>query len=671
MIKLTKFNRQKNDFLLTDLLPYEKGNHYTHRYFYDFLQKEKKKLNKLIDDIKNNGQYFGSRWHSAPLKFLINKKKEESREISLINPLGLIESLVFISLFESDLLNIIHNKESFSFRKAFRTNSLVYKKENNQTVYYSDRNSKQQLIISLESSGTYFKKFPFKTISGLLNSDTFSYCRDKYSLLLMIDIQECFQSIYTHSFKWLITNKSYDSKNLNGSSSLYSNIDSFMQNLNGSKTNGIIVGPEISRLLSDFLLTHLDEKIIESLAEKGKIHRTDYYIFRFVDDYFIFTNDEPTQKLIKDIIKAELSNFQLKINEFKVTKISKEDNVNNWISELAPIIQTIDEIFTSKVEIQDNSNPQVDDSIYRGILEVAASNTYNSVRTIKRIKYSDLKNKIILLINSTQEKKLISSYILSAIVKKVEKMGDEFLINKMSFKDFFDFIFYIYSLNVSYTSTQKMTRILSLVLRYNNWDLTYAIESSIERFENEIFTKYPADWIDLTLILSTFNVQISFKSIEKIKKTLINSKNPLHLSVLCLLDESGYIPNKDFTKEVNNIIHDNIKRINWTDFFQDDLSWWVFVFFSYPKLDDKIKTDIEEKLNVEKIKLNNKSNEEKNNNDNSVPAKLLVIEYLLESDQHFIEWNFTSERYYEKFYFYTKDRTVFNPNINDLIHISI
>lgn len=603
MVKLTKFNRQKNDYLLTDLLPYEKGNHYTHRYFYDFLQKEKKNLNKLINDIKNNGQYFGPKWHSAPLKFLINKKKEESREISLINPLGLIESLVFISLFESDLLNIIHNKESFSFRKAFRTNSLVYKKENNQTVYYSDKSSKQQLIISLESSGTYFKQFPFKTISGLLNSNIFSYCRDKYNLLLMIDIQECFQSIYTHSFKWLITNKSYDSKKLNGSSSLYSNIDSFMQNLNGSKTNGIIVGPEISRLLSDFLLTHVDEKIIESLAEKGKIQRTDYYIFRFVDDYFIFTNDVPTQKLIKDIIKAELSNFQLKINEFKVTKISNEDNVNNWISELTPLIQTIDEIFPSKDEIQViNSNPQIND-ISRGILEVAASNSYGDSRTIKKIKYNDLKNKSILLINSTREKKLISSYILSTIVKKVERMGDELSINKMNLKDFFNFIFYIYSLNVSYTSTQKMTRILSLVLRHNDWGVINAVESSIERFENEIFTKYPADWIDLTLILSTFNIQISYKAIEKIKNTLINSKNPLHLSALCLLYEAGYILNEDFTKKINHIIYDNVKRINWTEFFQDDLCWWVFIFLSYPKLDNKNFEYISEKVNCEKLKL--------------------------------------------------------------------
>ncbi|OOR19242.1 DNA-binding protein, partial [Bacillus cereus] len=195
-----KFNRQKSDYLLTDLLPYEKGNHYTHRYFYEYLQREKKTLKKLFSKIKVEGS-FNSKWHSSPLKFTISKKGDGFREISLINPLGLLESLAFIHLFESDILNIIHNKKDFSTRKASRVNSLSYKKDKNQTVYYSDLVSKNQLLIALESSGTYFKHYPFKNITELLNSNRFIYARDKFNLLLTIDIQHCFPSIYTHSYK--------------------------------------------------------------------------------------------------------------------------------------------------------------------------------------------------------------------------------------------------------------------------------------------------------------------------------------------------------------------------------------------------------------------------------------------------------------------------------------
>ncbi|MDA1526733.1 DNA-binding protein, partial [Bacillus cereus] len=198
MAENKKFNRQKNDYLLTDLLPYEKGNHYTHRHFYEYLQKkEKGTLKKLFRKIKDRG-YFNSQWHSSPLKFNISKKGDGFREISLINPLGLLESLAFMHLFESDVLNIIHNKKDFSSRKASRTNSLTYKKDKNQIVYYSDESvSKNQLLIALESSGTYFKHYPFKTITQLLNSKRFIYSRDKFDYLLTIDIQDCFPSIYT------------------------------------------------------------------------------------------------------------------------------------------------------------------------------------------------------------------------------------------------------------------------------------------------------------------------------------------------------------------------------------------------------------------------------------------------------------------------------------------
>ncbi|WP_252152339.1 hypothetical protein [Bacillus subtilis] len=126
-----KFNRQTIDFLLTELLPYEKGNHFTHLFLYEYLQKNKNTLNKIVKKIKERGDrntFFDSTWHSSPLKFKVSKTNEGFRELSLINPLGLIESLAFINIFEDDLINISHNKVDFSTRKARRINSLTYKK---------------------------------------------------------------------------------------------------------------------------------------------------------------------------------------------------------------------------------------------------------------------------------------------------------------------------------------------------------------------------------------------------------------------------------------------------------------------------------------------------------------------------------------------------------------
>lgn len=47
-----KFKRQEEDYILTDLLPAEKGNYYTHKYFYEFLLT--KNLHSLIKNYNLN-----------------------------------------------------------------------------------------------------------------------------------------------------------------------------------------------------------------------------------------------------------------------------------------------------------------------------------------------------------------------------------------------------------------------------------------------------------------------------------------------------------------------------------------------------------------------------------------------------------------------------------------
>ncbi|PES58642.1 DNA-binding protein [Bacillus thuringiensis] len=675
MAENKKFNRQKNDYLLTDLLPYEKGNHYTHRHFYEYLQKkEKGTLKKLFRKIKDRG-YFNSQWHSSPLKFNISKKGDGFREISLINPLGLLESLAFIHLFESDVLNIIHNKKDFSSRKASRTNSLTYKKDKNQTIYYSEGSvTKNQLLIALESSGTYFKHYPFKTITQLLNSKRFIYSRDKFDYLLTIDIQDCFPSIYTHSYKWLITNKTYDSKNLKGVNSVYSNIDTFLQNINGSKTNGIIVGPEISRLLADFLFIHIDQQVIEILAEKNLVFRTDYNIFRFVDDYFICSKSENVQNIIKEVISNILNTYQLKINEFKVTRLGKEDILDNWKLEVLSVIEMIEKIFNKKVEnLNDNMTSvfaklALKEEFTEALLEAAAAIESTVRKTnYRKIKYIDLRSRIISVIKLSNEKALVCSYILSTILRKIEVEKDEELSINMELNELIIFIFFVYSTNINYSSTQKVIRIFSLLFDKYQVEIKEIVERNIERFEEDIFTKFSNDWIDLLLFFANYQINIPFRLIEKITDIFIKQENPVNLAALCIFAESEFVHSPNIVKNVNRLVKHKIEKINWEKFFQDEHGWWVYIFLSYPKLNKKFKKDLTNYLRGIKSQLESRIESDESKSDF---AKIIVLNFLLDNDKHFIEWNFTKDNYYKNYYFYTKDRTVFNPDIIDQISIS-
>jgi hypothetical protein len=673
MEKCHKFNRQKLDYILTDLLPYEKGNHFTNRYLYEYLINNKKRINKLVKAILKTSKYFDSKWHSSPLRFKISKKGDSFREISLINPLGLIEAIVFIQIFENDIINISHNKQDFSSRKAHRINSLTYKKKNKQTVYYSDDpKSKKQLLISLESSGSYFKHYPSKTITELLNSRRFIYSLDKFDLMLKLDIQDCFPSLYTHSFKWLISNKVFDSKNLKNANSIYSNIDAFLQNLNGSKTNGIIVGPEISRLLAEFMFIHIDEQLIQVLQERNLKQNEDYTIYRFVDDYFIFTNNVYDQGIIKNEISNLLNNYQLKINESKVSKFENGDNLNSWYLEVLPIAAMIEQLFNNRVESIDSVissivsesgvNKEMLDHLF---LQVAAAKEipifYKENNKNRKIKYVNLRGEVNEVIASSNESALISSYLLSTILKKIEEVKQDELIINMRISDFIAFILFTYTKKVSYASTQKVVRIFALLIDKDIQGIKEIIERNIERFEEHIFLKHTNDWIDLMLLFSNYQLNISNKIIEKIAGKIINEENPVNLATLCLFAESEHVDSYKILREVNSLIRTKIKMINWDDFFQDELSWWVFVFKSYPKLNRTLKQDINEKLDRIKSELKNISSDE---------GKRIILDFLLESKNHFIEWNFKKDNYYKSFYYYTKDRTVFNPDIIDQISVS-
>ncbi|MEE3892816.1 RNA-directed DNA polymerase [Priestia megaterium] len=668
MEKNTKFNRQVNDFLLTDLLPYEKGNHYTHIYFYEYLQSSKKSINKLIKKIGNENKFFSPSWHSAPLKFKILKSRGGFRELSLINPIGLIESLAFINLCEKDILNIMHNKNDFAARKAFRTNSLVYKKRNKQTVYYTEgTNSKKQLLISLESKGTYFRHYPFKTVTKLLNSSRFNYSKDKYNSLMIIDMQDCFSSIYTHSYKWLISSKAYDSKNLKSANSIYSNIDVFLQNLNGSKTNGIIVGPELSRLLAEFLFVHIDQQLIDILAEKRIFENKDYTIYRFVDDYYIYTNNQQVQATIREELANLLNNFQLKINESKLKVFDKNENINEWLYKLDSIISIIEQIFKTEEKLLPKDLKSItfgNDDLNKAFLQVATAiwDSENKEMYInKRIRYRDLRNRITSVLTQTQESSLISSYILSTILNQIEYRKDEEIKLNMSINELITLIFFIYSKNISYPSTQKVIRILTVLLEERITDAKLSIEKSIERFATEIFRGYPSDWIDLILFFSNYKIHITANLIGEITDTIFKEENPIQVAALCLFYEGENVVSSGFVRKVNKLIESKIALINWDDFFQDEISWWIFTFMSYPKISEKLKTYIKDNIQRIRSKLKNSTSDD---------AKRIILEFLLTNSIHFIEWKFTKDNYHKQFYFYTKDRTVFNPDIIDQIDIS-
>lgn len=137
---------------------------------------------------------------------------------------------------------------------------------------------------------------------------------------MKVDISNCYNSIYTHSIAWAICEKRqaksfFRNKEPAELKETYENadcLDAFTRFLKNNETNGIIVGPFTSRIVSEIILARIDKM----LAEKGLVFK------RYVDDYKFYFRSEAQAHESLPIIEKILNEYNLALNTSK-TEIQK------------------------------------------------------------------------------------------------------------------------------------------------------------------------------------------------------------------------------------------------------------------------------------------------------------------------------------------------------------
>ena len=139
------------------------------------------------------------------------------------------------------------------------------------------------------------------------------------------DIAACFPSVYTHSIPWALTDR--DTAKLDRSLFSTGNLlDRCTQITRDSQTNGILIGPHASNIISEIILTRVDHEMIQN----GFTCMT-----RHIDDYcFYAKSHEEAERFIHDLGLA-LREYELTLNERK-TKIlpMPQASMDNWVREL-------------------------------------------------------------------------------------------------------------------------------------------------------------------------------------------------------------------------------------------------------------------------------------------------------------------------------------------------
>ncbi len=129
------------------------------------------------------------------------------------------------------------------------------------------------------------------------------------------DVSRYYGTIYTHIIPWIIHTKSFAKTHRRDSTLLGNLLDKNLREGNSGQTLGIPIGPDTSLVIAEIIGCTLDEMVQKKFktAIKG---------FRYIDDYYIYCENQADAEKVFKFIQSIFTEFQLDINEEK-TKISK------------------------------------------------------------------------------------------------------------------------------------------------------------------------------------------------------------------------------------------------------------------------------------------------------------------------------------------------------------
>ncbi|AOG60948.1 hypothetical protein SHELI_v1c10010 [Spiroplasma helicoides] len=159
----------------------------------------------------------------------------------------------------------------------------------------------------------FFTFYENTTLSQIIENN---YKNKKYNFFCKIDIKNFFPSIYSHTLQWIVDNDFTKGKYLydNNQSHHYflKDFEKIITLPIRSETNGIPIGPELSRLFAECLMGKIDWAVYYELEN---LHEKDYEVIRYVDDIYIFSESENTIENIRKFYEKKLKNIKLYLKE--------------------------------------------------------------------------------------------------------------------------------------------------------------------------------------------------------------------------------------------------------------------------------------------------------------------------------------------------------------------
>ncbi|CUH39865.1 Retron-type reverse transcriptase [Jannaschia seosinensis] len=399
-----------------------------------------------------------SRW-TIPFNFRISHKETEFRQLSVIHP----QNQLFVAdFYHKHSAQIIYQCSKSSF--AIRHPSSVAK-----TVRFKDRlfvERKGSSQDSLEESGkeyeglgSFFVYEKYSNIFKFYENYDYLNAERKFSTLTKLDIASCFDSIYTHTIAWATLGHEVAKENINSLGPTFGGqFDKLVQAMNRGETNGIVIGPEFSRVFAEIILQDVDQKLEAILSlDHGLQNKVNYEIFRYVDDYFVFCSDSQVSDCIKKCLADLLKGVKLTLSSEKSDSYDRP-----IITPLTIVKNRISDCLERRIvtRFDKKSSPDGGDEIQ-----------HFSVRVQGRSLITDYKAA---LKESGVRYKEVLNYTLAAIERRTHYIFREFKRNHPELRDerelvrallgILEFSFFIYASQPRVNFTVRLTRIVSIVV---------------------------------------------------------------------------------------------------------------------------------------------------------------------------------------------------------------
>lgn len=350
MSKWIHITRSKYRTVVSDILPYEKPIFFTNQYFARFLS--------YYGICIIDGQMVATRHHTPGLElflhliggtsrgkripFVYNISKDDFhhvRRLILLHPYQQLQMVEFYERYKMLLIEFC-SKSRFSLRYPYKVATYKEKEKDILPLLSNDNPKEEADPFSIKH---YFAYKRYNNINKFYDDYLYLRAEKQFKKLYKLDLKKCFENINAYDLGVAIygDNIPVDSDDMTMQFAQLQ--ESFLVD---NVQKGIVIGPEFSRIFAEMILQSIDVETEKKLNEVGIRFSEHYVFYRYVDDGFLFFNDEDVKKQFKNVYSEVLKKYGQSINPKK----EKEYSHQPFVNQIAKVKFNIKSLITNSFE---------------------------------------------------------------------------------------------------------------------------------------------------------------------------------------------------------------------------------------------------------------------------------------------------------------------------------